>query len=39
MKSTTAGQADNRNNGAALMQFAVGYKGQPATPSWTQKMH
>jgi hypothetical protein len=31
MKSTTAGQADNRNNGAALTQFAVGFKLQGTT--------
>jgi hypothetical protein len=31
MKSTTAGQVDNRNNGLTLMQFAVGYKLQGTT--------
>jgi hypothetical protein len=31
MKSTTAEQVDNRNSGAALMQFAVGFKLQGTT--------
>jgi len=31
MKSTTAGQAENRNSGPALMQFAVGFKLQGTT--------
>jgi hypothetical protein len=31
MKSTTAEQADNRKNGATLMQFAVGIKLQEMT--------
>ena len=31
MKSTIAGQADSCDNGAALMQFAVGFKLQGTT--------
>ena len=31
MKPTTAGQADSRRNGPALMQFAVGFKFEGKT--------
>jgi hypothetical protein len=31
MKSTTAGQVDNRNSGAKLIQFAVGFKLEGTT--------
>ena len=31
MKTTTVGQADSRNNGAAQVQFAVGFKFEGKT--------
>jgi hypothetical protein len=40
MKSTTAGQVDNRNNRPARMHLllAISYKGRPGTSSWTRTM-